>query len=73
MNVWIHSAIIATTTAAVVAVGIASASTGPGASTGTSPTAAKGDRLPVVARADDYVTVETRSDGASILMRVRAN
>ena len=67
MASWIHTTIIATTLAATAAVGIASASI---YITGNTP-APKADRLPVVADANGYVTIETRHDGVSVLKRVR--
>lgn len=70
MNVWIHSAVLATTLAAAIAVGMASAAT-PG--NDASFAAAKADRLPVVAETDAYVTVETRGNGVSVLKRVPLN
>ena len=65
MNIWIQSAILATTLLGAVAVGIASASTG-----GSAPAAAKADRLPIATDAPAYVTVEARGDGVSILKRI---
>lgn len=62
---WIHTSIIATALVATAAVGIASASM-----LATVQPAAKADRLPVVANADDYVTIETRHDGVSVLQRI---
>jgi len=63
----IHSTILATTLAATVAVGLAGASL----MVDTSPApAAKADRLPVVADAGGFLTVETRADGVSVLTRV---
>jgi hypothetical protein len=67
MTVWFHSTILATSLAATVAVGLASAAIyvemGQRA-------AEKADRLPVVADNDKFVTVETRSDGMSVLNRI---
>ena len=40
---------------------------------GASTAAPKADRLPVVANADSYVTIETRHDGVSILKRIPVN
>jgi len=72
MNIWFHSTILATGLAATVAVGIA------GAAVYNSidiPVAPKADRLPVAAPpiATTYVTVETRSDGLSVLARLPAS
>jgi hypothetical protein len=62
-----HSTILATALAATVAVGIASAAI----YHGNDAPAAKADRLPVVADASGYMTIETRHDGVSILKRVQ--
>lgn len=70
MGIRIHSLILATSLVATVAVGIASASVFDGAmQKGVAP---KGDRLPVatVATDVDYVTVETRQPGTSVLNRL---
>ena len=67
MASWLHSTILATSVVATVAVGIASAAIITGAYTSASP---KADRLPVIVTADRYVTVETRTDGLSVLNRV---
>jgi len=71
MNVWFHSTILATGLAATVAVGIAGAAV---YSSIDIPVAPKADRLPVAAPriATIYVTVETRSNGVSVLSRVPA-
>jgi hypothetical protein len=66
---WFHSAILATTLVATVAVGVASASL---LLNGSQP-APKGDRLPVIADSSGYVTIETRGDGVSILKRVQVD
>lgn len=66
MSLWFHSTILATSIAATVAVGLASASI----YSDVSAPAAKADRLPVASAADGYVTVETRHDGVSVLNRV---
>jgi hypothetical protein len=66
MTSWFHSTIIATSLAACVAVGFASASIYSGVSKQTAP---KTDRLPVVADSS-YRTVETRMDGMSVLTRL---
>ena len=68
MTLWFHSTILATSIAATVAVGLASA-----AIYRESPVnvAAKADRLEVVGETQtSYVTVETRKDGVSVLNRV---
>jgi uncharacterized membrane protein len=61
-----HTTILATTVAATVAVGLASAAI---LSSGDNRSAAKADRLPVIA-STNYVTVETRGDGVSVLKRL---
>ena len=67
MASWLHTTILATSLAATVAVGLASAAILTGAhSDGVS----KADRLPVTADPFHYVTVETRGDGISVLNRV---
>jgi len=64
----IHSAVLATSLVATAAIGLASAAI----YTGANPTAVKADRLPVVADASgNYYTIETRTDGVSVLSRVR--
>ncbi|HMN86810.1 MAG TPA: hypothetical protein PKA74_12575 [Bauldia sp.] len=69
MNIWFHSTILATSLVATVAVGLASAAI---YTEGNAPIAPKTDRLPVTAAAApaDYVTVETRGHGVSVLERV---
>jgi hypothetical protein len=67
MAPWLQMTTLATAFAATVAVGLASASMHVGAHTA----APKADRLPVVADASGYVTVETRRDGVSILKRIQ--
>jgi hypothetical protein len=68
MTFWFHSTILATSLAATVAVGLASAAMHDSTS---EPIAAKTDRLPLVAdAATAYVTVEARYDGVSVLSRV---
>lgn len=62
---WIHTSIIATAVVATATVGIASASM-----LATVQPAVKSDRLPVVANAGDYITIETRHDGVSVLQRI---
>lgn len=69
MTIRIHSLILATSLAATVAVGLASAAVFDGMGAIVAP---KGDRLPVVSNADTvpYVTVETRNKpGTSVLTR----
>lgn len=67
MTTWFHSTIVATSLAACVAVGFASASI----YSGPDQEAPKADRLPIVADADaSYRTVETRMDGVSVLTRL---
>ena len=68
MAPWFHTAVLATAFAATVAVGLASA-----ALYLESAAAQKADRLPVVADASGYVTIETRADGVSVLKRVQIN
>lgn len=70
MTSWFHSAVLATTLAAIMAVGFASATI---YVDGQNTTAAKSDLLPVVADAGGYITVETRQDGVSILNRIPVN
>ena len=68
MTLWFHSTIIATSVAATLAVGIASAAI---YSETRNDAAPKADRLPVaVADAGNSITIETRQDGVSILNRV---
>ena len=68
MTVWFHTTILATCVAATVAVGLASAAIYEG---NADRLAVKSDRLPMTAAANlDTVTVETRSDGVSVLSRM---
>ncbi len=71
MTLRFHSMILTTVVAATVAVGFASAAI----VSDHEQAAPKGDRLPVVASADtgDYVTVETRHEGVSVLKRIPLN
>ncbi len=70
MAPWFHSLVLATAFVATVAVSVASASFFIGANQA----APKGDRLPVLAEASRYVTVETRADNnISVLHRVQIN
>jgi len=62
-----HSTILATALAATAAVGLASAAM---VARGHDAPAVKADRLPVVADADGYLTIETRADGLSVLQRI---
>ena len=65
MTTWFHTAILATSLAGTLAIGLASAAIYEGASTAAAP---KTDRLPIVANShSNYVTVETRGVGVSIL------
>jgi hypothetical protein len=68
MTTWFHSTIIATSLAACAAVGLASASIYSDTKTDVS---AKTDRLSIIADTA-YHTVETRSDGISVLTRIPA-
>lgn len=69
MTIWFHTTILATSLVATLAIGLASA-----AIYAETPSAAapKTDRLPVatVTSASDYLTIETRADGMSVLSRV---
>jgi hypothetical protein len=68
MTVWFHSTILATSLAATIAVGIASAAI---YTEGNGHVALKTDRLAVAAKADrPFVTVESRADGMSVLSRM---
>ena len=69
MSVWFHSTILATSLAATVAVGLASASV---LTSNDNNRAPKADRLPVAANivATNSVTIETRENGVSVLRRV---
>jgi hypothetical protein len=69
MGPWFHTIILATGLAATVAVGFASASM----FIGGNAAALRADRLPLVANASDYVTIETRHDGISVLTRIHVN
>lgn len=69
MASWFHSTILATTFAATVAVGFASAQMLMDGNM-ASP---KSDRLHVVADNGDYLTIETRRDGVSVLNRIQVN
>ena len=72
MTIWIHTTILATAAAATIAVGIASAAKYDAGSV----VAPKGDLLPVVSQqvpaAPDFITVESRGDGVSVLARMPA-
>jgi len=68
MTTWFHSTIIATSLAACAAVGFASASIYSDTKTNAS---TKTDRLSIIADTS-YHTVETRSDGISVLTRIPA-
>jgi hypothetical protein len=69
MGPWFHTLILATGLAATVAIGFASASM----FIGGNAAAPRADRVRLVANANDYVTIETRRDGVSVLTRVRVN
>jgi hypothetical protein len=70
MSLKFHALILATSIAAVLAVGIASAAI----LTDGQEAAPKGDRLAMLAVAPTkYVTVETRHQGVSVLERVPLN
>ncbi len=68
MTIRIHSVILATSLAATVAVGLASAAVIDNIDARVAP---KGDRLPVAANSTEvsYVTVETRRPGTSVLTK----
>ena len=70
MTIWLHSTILATCVAATIAVGIASAAKYEAARA----VAPKADMLPLAAdaKSDQYVTVESRSEGQSVLARIPA-
>lgn len=70
MASWFHTAILATVIAATATVGIAAASIATNIDNAPAP---KADRLPVIADAEGYVTIETRHDGVSVLKRVELN
>ena len=69
MTIWFHSTIIATGLAAAVAVGIAGAAV---YNRFDVPVAAKADRLSVTVPngSKNYITLETRGSGVSVLTRV---
>jgi hypothetical protein len=71
MTIWLHTTILATSLAATIAIGIASAAKYDAATS----VAPKADMLPVsteAALAPGYVTVEERGDGVSVLARIPA-
>jgi hypothetical protein len=71
MTIWLHTTILATSLAATIAIGIASAAKYDAAAD----VAPKADMLPVAtdtAPVNGYVTVEERGDGVSVLARVPA-
>ncbi|MHA1547834.1 MAG: hypothetical protein ACTSYE_02780 [Alphaproteobacteria bacterium] len=72
MNVWIHSAIVATIVAATVAVGIASASSAFRPHDDIN-AVAKSDRLPFQLSSQSHVTIETRGERVSMLLRMPVN
>lgn len=72
MTIWLHTTILATSIAATIAIGIASAAK----YEATSAAAPKADPLavaPANVNSGDYVTVEERGDGVSVLARVPAD
>jgi hypothetical protein len=74
MTIWLHSTILATSIAATIAIGIASAAKYEAGAT----VAPKGDMLPVAsetmaAPTGGFVTVEERGDGVSVLARIPAD
>ena len=69
MASWFHAAILATGIVATAAVGFASASM----LSNVNAVAAKGDRLAAVVDANRYQTVETRTDGISVLTRIQVD
>jgi hypothetical protein len=70
MTLWFHSTILATSLAATVAVGLASAAIYQDAVVNLGK---KSDKLTVTATAETpYITIETRKDGVSVLRRVPA-
>lgn len=73
MSLKFHTTILATSLAATLAVGFASAAMVVDHGSAAAP---KGDRLPMAATAttgSGYITVETRHDGVSDLQRIRLN
>jgi hypothetical protein len=72
MTLKLHSTILATSLAATLAVGFASAAI---VADHQQVVAPKGDRLPMMAAmpAADYVTIETRHNGVSDLQRIPVN
>jgi hypothetical protein len=72
MTIWLHTTILATSVAATIAVGIASAAK----YDESRAVAPKADLLPIateMAPAADYITVEKRGDRVSVLARVPAD
>ena len=67
MASWLHTTVLATVLAATAAVGLASATMVMNANEA----APRADRLPVIADAAGYVTIETRHDGVSVLNRIQ--
>lgn len=66
-----HIAVIATVAAASLAIGIASAASLP--TDAPVLPAKKSDRLPTAAVSTDYLTIETRTDNTSVLVRLPAS
>jgi hypothetical protein len=73
MTIWLHTTILATSVAATIAVGIASAAK----YDESRAVAPKADLLPIATEtapaAADYITVEKRGDRVSVLARVPAD
>jgi hypothetical protein len=67
MASWLHTTVLATVLAATAAIGLASATMVMQANEA----APKADRLPIVADAEGYMTIETRQDGVSVLNRIQ--
>ena len=72
MTTWLHTAILATSLAATIAIGLASAAVYEGVPAAAAP---KTDKLVVAATSDrfaaaGFVTVETRGKGVSVLNRI---
>jgi hypothetical protein len=69
MTFWFHSTILATSLAATVAVGLASAAI---YADTAAEVAAKADRLPVAGTTTEttYLIFETRNDGTSVMTRI---
>lgn len=70
MNAWFTPVVLAVTLTAAIAVGLASAAT---RDVVDATPIAKSDRLPIIANAFTYITLETRGDGMSVLQRFPLN